>query len=365
MRFHWYWPFARVEELAWAHGTLRPGETLLVEVIDREVSPPAGTVGGVTVVRDLGDVDREAAGVRWPLSRARTYGSRAVARRRSWRSATFDLAHVHYVNRFTDVVSRPRCPLVTSVHDVTPHAPRVGKWAEAGLLRLLYRRPDALVVHHQRLADALVSQFRIESSKIFVVPHQVFPVEFTTPLPTDDVPCVLVFGALRPNKGYELLGPMMQELAGVDMRLVVAGRGDATIEADLRALAARDSRVSLEIGFVTLERKRELFRAASVVLLPYTAFASQSGVLHDAYGHGRPVIVTDVGALGKTVTDDQTGVVVPPSHPGELAAAVRRLLGSDDARVFSERALHIADLRSPAAVGRELRTVYDVVMSRH
>ncbi len=56
-----------------------------------------------------------------------------------------------------------------------------------------------------------------------------------------------------------------------------------------------------EIGFATLERKRQLLSDASLVVMPYTEFASQSGVLHDAYSHGRPVVVTEVGALGDSV----------------------------------------------------------------
>ena len=53
VRFHWYWPFAREEELEWAVWTARPGESVVVQVIDREHAPASGAHGPVTVVRDL------------------------------------------------------------------------------------------------------------------------------------------------------------------------------------------------------------------------------------------------------------------------------------------------------------------------
>ena len=362
MKFHWYWPFARSEELDWARGTARPGEEIVIEVVDRAEAPAAGTDGRVTVVRDLPDVDRDVRRAAWTLSRAKTYRARAAIRGRHWHAEDFDLFHVHYVNRFTDgLVSLPR-PIVMSVHDVTPHVSRLGHRGEARLLARLYGRPDALVVHHVRLADSLRSQFGVDARKIHVIPHQVFPTgEQPTPRP-DTRPHLLFFGALRPNKGVEVLGETMRLLAGHDLTLTVAGRGDERLERYVENLAASDPRVRAEIGFASLERKRELFRSAHVAVLPYTSFASQSGVLHDAYGHGRPVVVTDVGALGTTVREEGTGVVIPPNDPGALASAILALLEPDVWDVAAHACRHIATERSPQAVGRQLREVYDVLL---
>jgi glycosyltransferase involved in cell wall biosynthesis len=127
-------------------------------------------------------------------------------------------------------------------------------------------------------------------------------------------------------------------------------------------MAARDARVRSEIGFATLDRKRALFRESHVVVLPYTAFSSQSGVLHDAYGHGRPVVVSDVGALGETVREDGSGLVVPPRDPAALAHAVRDLLELGAWRQYADAAGRIAHSRSPDAVGARLREVYDLVL---
>lgn len=362
MHFYWYWPFARPEELAWASGTARPGERVTVHVIDRDPSPREGTSGPTTVVRDLADVDRTHHGtLRWALSRSWTYVGRERRRRLMWQATDFDLVHLHYVNRFTDVWSPLPRPLVMSVHDLVPHVSRLGDPVERRVLRRLYSRADGLIVHHERLANDLASDFGIGTERIHVVPHQVFPSGSPPTSPAGDGPTVLFFGALRPNKGLEVLDAAMRNLPA-DIRLVIAGRGDTDVERTAYSMGQRDPRVRTEIAFATLERKRALFRDASVVVLPYTEFASQSGVLHDAYGHGRPVVVTDVGALGDSVREDGTGLVVPPNRPQALAEAIRAVLEPAMWRRCADAARRIAIERSPEATGHRLRAVYDQVL---
>lgn len=363
VRFYWYWPFARPEELDLAAATARPGERVTVQVVDRTGAPEAGTEGAVEVVRDLPDVNRaELSTARWLASRAETYWARERLRRRMWRRGGFDLVHLHYLNRFTDWISPLPAPLVLSVHDVVPHVPRLGRTIERGLLLKLYARPDAVVVHHAHLAEALQADFHVPAERIHVVPHQVFPVPEAPVDPPPGPPTVLVFGALRPNKGIPVLRDMMRCLDDTELVLHIAGHGDADVEDQVRSMASEDERVRCEVGFVPLLRKRELFRAASLVVLPYTTFSSQSGVLHDAYGHGRPVVVTDVGALGRTVREDGTGVVVPPNDPSALAEAVRAVLAPVVWRPYAEAAARVASERSPAEMGKRLRRVYDEVL---
>jgi glycosyltransferase involved in cell wall biosynthesis len=363
MRFHWYWPFARQEELDWAVATPRAGESVMVEVIDRAEAPVAGQHGPATVIRDLPDVQRDVANkLAWAASRANTYRVRAGARRSHWRSGEFDLVHLHYLNRFTDAVLPLAHPLVMSVHDVVPHVPRLGAGLEHRVLQRLYSRADALVVHHEELTDRLVCDFRIDPDRIHVVPHQVFPVGDAPHDPSAGTPTVLFFGALRPNKGLEVLAAATRLLAGDDVRVVIAGRGDAALQNLATELAESDPRVTAEIGFASLERKRQLFAEASIVVMPYTAFASQSGVLHDAYGHARPVVVSDVGALGDTVREDGTGLVVPPNDPAALADAIRESLEAAIWQTHAGAERRISVERSPAATGERLREVYDLVL---
>lgn len=362
MRFHWYFPFAREEELAWAMATPRHDESIVMEVVDQAVAPAAGRFGQVTVLRDLPDVNRTVGRSAWLASRASTYWRRAATRRATLRSETFDVVHLHYINRFTDPFIRLSAPLVVSVHDVVPHRTRLGR-AEHIVLKRTYDRADTLVVAHESLRAALVSDFAVAESSIHVVPLPVLPVaDAFTQAPPADSPLVLLFGALRPNKGLSVLVEAARLLAGRDVRFVIAGRGDPTEEARALDAARNDPRIDARIGFVSMGDKQDLYAQASIVVLPYTSFASQSGVLHDAYAHGRPVVVTDVGALGRSVREDGTGLVVPPGDPASLARAIEQLLEPAQWSTSARGAEAVRSRRSPQESGRLLRKVYDTVL---
>lgn len=174
---------------------------------------------------------------------------------------------------------------------------------------------------------------------------------------------ILFFGALRANKGLSVLLEAMRRMTNADLRLVIAGRGDADLEAQSRDAAEGDSRIDAEIGFVSLQRKRELFAEASLSVLPYTSFASQSGVLHDAYSHGRPVVVTDVGALGDTVTAEGTGLVARPGDADSLAEQIMQALEPATWKRLAGAAQRVRQERSPERTGARLRAVYDHVLS--
>lgn len=362
VRFHWYWPFAREEELDWAIATARPDDTVVVQVIDRVQAPSAGAYGQVSVVRDLPEIKRGVSRLGWLPSRTVTYARRAAARSTMWRSGSFDLVHLHYLNRFTDAVVPLPSPLVMSVHDVVPHVPRLGSRVEHELLRRTYLRADGLVVHHESLRHRLDREFGVDPSRVHVVHHQVFAAPEVGPPPEDKPPMLLFFGALRANKGLPVLLQAMEKLKNVELRLVIAGRGDVGIEALAQQASASDPRVTAEVGFVTLARKRELMAEASLIILPYTSFASQSGVLHDAYSHARPVVVTDVGALGDSVREDGTGLVATPGDPDSLATQIAAALDPQRWSTFSGASSLIREARSPLRTGQRLRSVYDVIL---
>jgi len=362
VKIYWYWPFARPEELPLACATARCDDEITVQAIDRQEAPAVSPCPAVVLRRDLPDVRRDVGRApAWLASRAATYAGRAWARERTVGRLRPDVCHLHYLNRFTDwaLPRRRGLRLVISVHDVVPHEARLPMPVERRLLGVTYRRADALIVHHDRLRRDLLATFDLDSRRVHVIPHQVFAYDSAPPAALPERPSVLFFGALRANKGVDVLLDALAALpAGIDVE--VAGRGDRGIEQQLRTAAGADPRLHVELDHVSVPRKVELFRRASLVVLPYTAFSSQSGVLHDAYAQGRPVIVTDVGALGDTVREDGTGIVVPPGDAAALAETVERLL-SDRARLagYAERAVAVREARSPARIGPLLRMTYE------
>ena len=62
-----------------------------------------------------------------------------------------------------------------------------------------------------------------------------------------------------------------------------------------------------------------------MVVLPYIKTYT-SGILLAAYAAGRPVIVTDTGALSEVVDVGKSGFIVPPRDINALAQAIMKIL---------------------------------------
>jgi glycosyltransferase involved in cell wall biosynthesis len=134
----------------------------------------------------------------------------------------------------------------------------------------------------------------------------------------EEVPIVLLFGVLRPDKG---LGDLLEALASTPgWRLLIAGEEHGALAAAAEQL--RDPRLSERVrvcqGFLPLAEVARCFAAADVLALPYRQ-ASQSGALHLAYGFARPVIAYPVGGFLESVLDGETGWLCADATPAALA----------------------------------------------
>jgi glycosyltransferase involved in cell wall biosynthesis len=136
-----------------------------------------------------------------------------------------------------------------------------------------------------------------------------------------ELPVVLLFGVLRPDKG---LGDLLLAAAQAPhWQVLVAGKEDGALDAEGEALARPElaGRVTIREGFHEIDAVAEFFAAADLVALPYGR-ASQSGVLHLAYGFGRPVVAYPVGGLSEAVINGETGWLCAEPRPAALAAAL-------------------------------------------
>jgi|GEM_PF-3300369 len=134
----------------------------------------------------------------------------------------------------------------------------------------------------------------------------------------------LFFGRVEKYKGYENLAPIAKRLAGRNIRLVVAGRGDSE-----HLEAARDlPNVEVINRFIPEEEVTELFNAAHVNLLPYRE-ATQSGVLLLAASFGVPSIAFAVGQLEEYMVGG-VGKCVPAGDLDAFADAALEYLEMDE-----------------------------------
>jgi glycosyltransferase involved in cell wall biosynthesis len=150
-------------------------------------------------------------------------------------------------------------------------------------------------------------------------------------------PTLLYVGRLEQTSAWKGVDVLVRALALLrqqfpDVRLHLVGEGDAV--AALQHLAG-----SLGVGDAAHDMGKhsgaelvEQYRAADIVVLPSLTAAESFGiVLIEAMACGKPVIGSDVGGIPFVVTDDETGLLVPPGDEVALAKACARLLSDPEA----------------------------------
>ena len=237
-----------------------------------------------------------------------------------------DVVHVQWLTlrrfdlRWVSRLRRHR-PVVLTAHNVLPHA----DMADERLRQAVYGAFDRIVVHTRSGAEQL-ARFGVPAERVAWIPHGTFDARPTSPIEPPSGRTLLFFGLIRDYKGLDVL---IRALPGVpNARLVVAGDPMEPIE-PAQALADEvgvADRIVWRLGYHSDDEVGALMREATIAVFPYRSTESASGALATALGHGRPAVVTDVGALGDTIREFDAGLVVPPDDPDALAAACRQLL---------------------------------------
>ena len=149
---------------------------------------------------------------------------------------------------------------------------------------------------------------------------------------------ILFFGYIRKIKGVDVLLKAFDLVAekSHDAVLIIAGsvieRQSFSEYLHIIDRMKHGNKVSCFIDYIEHDDIPLYFTLADVVVLPYTQFSAQSGVLHLAHGFGKPVIVTDVGGLPEAVENHKTGLIVPSGDVECLARAMTYLIGNDNVR---------------------------------
>lgn len=148
---------------------------------------------------------------------------------------------------------------------------------------------------------------------------------------------VLSAGRLSPEKGFDLLVESAASVLESHPTVGFIHFGDGTertkIEAAIRARNIGNRFILA--GFT--EKLDRLLPTADLVVLPsYTE--GMPNVLLEAGAAGVAVVATRVGGTPEVVLDGETGLLVPPGRPIDLANAIADLLSHDDRRGAMGRA---------------------------
>jgi len=263
-----------------------------------------------------------------------SFGPLSVSRVRRWiKEGNFDVLHVH--EPAAPSLSLIACwvfdgPIVATVHGATTRS-RVLHAAEP-VLRSALEKVSGRIAVSEAARTTLVHHL---GGDAVLIPNGVTISRFekAEPLPGWPGPggAIGFLGRIdEPRKGLAVLMRAF-EVIGVQrpgLRLLIAGPGDAE-EVTARVPAALRDRVVL-LGQVSEAVKVQVYHSVDVFCAPNTGGESFGIVLAEAMAAGAPIVASDLDAFRRVLRGGRAGELFANGDPGELAAAVGRLL--DDPR---------------------------------
>ena len=288
------------------------------------------------------EAEADAAGVphwRVPLHTSAEFSPQvfAAARqlRRRLRQEPVDVLHAH--TRTSQVAAAAlsralRIPYMTTWHGVFRHNLGRRLWPCTGDLTVAISRP---------VQEQLVTVFRVDTSRIRLIPNGVDPAHFAAPpdatllaqyrarhrLP-DGQPVIGTVGRLASGgvKGLDLLlgavHALRQELP--DLHLLIVGDGPRR---PFLERMSRDLGLSSRVHFAGSAADTRVPLALMQVFAFPVRWQEGFGLsLIEAMAAGKPVVATRTGAVPDIVEDGRHGLLVPPEDAASLAQGIARLL---------------------------------------
>jgi glycosyltransferase involved in cell wall biosynthesis len=201
-------------------------------------------------------------------------------------------------------------------------------WASERPMPRVYAGAAVEAISHSTAGDLAARGFRREVIRV------IYPgVDTRLYAPEPGVerlsePAFLYVGRLKRYKEVETAIAALALLAGSGQRsrLLVAGSGDHRPALERAARRAGVAAAVEFLGFVSEERKLELYRQSWAVVLP--SRKEGWGITNlEAAGCGTPALAADNSALRESVRDGETGFLFPTGDARALADAMGRLAG--------------------------------------
>jgi len=216
--------------------------------------------------------------------------------------------------------------------------------------RRIARFASRLVAATPAEEDQLIQLYNADPTRIAVIPPGVDLCHFYPQSKTDmrrqlglapDRKIALFVGRIEPLKGIDTILQATRLLCDANPalaeELTVAIVGGSPWAAQLDAEMARLQSLRTELGLVQIVRfvgarqqsvLPDFYSAADLVLMP-SHYESFGMVGLEAMACGAPLIAAKVGGLAYLVKDGQTGFLIPPRAPEELADRMGLLLDDE------------------------------------
>jgi glycosyltransferase involved in cell wall biosynthesis len=259
----------------------------------------------------------------------------------------------------------PRRPTVLTIHDP------LGR-GRSPLPASAFAHVNAIVVHSQYARERVIAQHGLEPERVHVIHHgalgagaasRMLPAE----LQDTGEPVVLSYGLIRPYKGVRTLLEAWRGVTGAQLWIV--GRPMMDLSGPLAAAGGVGPNLRLVPRFVTPAEEAALFRRADIVVLPYERSErfGFSGVLATALGHGKAIVLSDVGGLSEVGSDpaDPAVRLVAPGDAPAIHAALTELIADPDqrARLAAAAARAATEEYSWDSAARATLALYETIAS--
>lgn len=208
--------------------------------------------------------------------------------------------------------------------------------ARGRMTRLLYEQSVDMVVAISQGVEAALLAGGVPPARIRRIPSGVETARFlpneqarqqlraALGLAPHDI-LVLTVGALTERKGHGTLfsaASLLQE-RGIQLHYIVCGEGSLRprLEAQVRALGLQE-----RVHFPGFSSDIPCYLAAADIFVHVPLWEGLGVAVIEALAAGVPVVASQVGGLPELITDQATGLLVPPQEATALAVAIERLV---------------------------------------
>lgn len=224
--------------------------------------------------------------------------------------------------------------VVSLVHNAFSHE---RTFLEKPLAKFFFNRCDAFIVMSEPVKKDLLTLKK--DANILLQDHPIYDhyaermdkKSACEKLKIDDTKKnLLFFGLIRDYKGLDILIESMNSLDS-SYQLIIAGESYGSFDKYQELIDKSSLKENIVVfqQYIPDDMVSVLFSAADVLVLPYKS-ATQSGVVALAYQMELPMIATNVGALGSTIKESKTGLVVESITPKAISDAIRDFFNADN-----------------------------------
>jgi len=212
-------------------------------------------------------------------------------------------------------------PKVLTIHDYIPHSGENHNQHKNSFLRNFHYKAKYFYIHHSyyyrnlMLSEKALPDYRVKT--IYYAPFDFYDY-YNPQIKIDEYPSAIFFGRISPYKGLEYFCKAIEIVHRIipDAKYYILGRGNFYF--DINSYTEKYPIEIINKTHIENNTLTQYISRASVVIIPYTD-ATQSGVVVTAYSFNKPVIASKTGGIPEIVVDGETGYLVEPKNPEQLA----------------------------------------------